>query len=291
MVRRYALPFRKISSLSFQAYPFTAQEDEAFALQCGGAEMLKELRFYRTHVNDGVLRPISIGIYEWRTYMRNSQLFIGVARVRIWSFHITRNHPNARVFDKSKDTALNLASEHLRVLVDTFEGRIPLQDGMLIAYEGSVVYLEYTADFGMKEVSPKRAPIPQLPARPHTLFAMTRPIQTPLTVFPDLLHASQTAIAVEIWPDLARRMMRSEMRVYRAELSAAFLGLDFYRTGATLRAERVRAALAERPEQNILLVGHRGFVDYLVTGPFSNCELRSYTIAPDNTLVNVSQDL
>jgi hypothetical protein len=87
--------------------------------------------------------------------MRNSQLFIGVARVRIWSFHITRNHPNARVFDKSKDTALNrLASEHLRVLVDTFEGRIPLQEGMLIAYEGSVVYLDYTPDFGMKEVVP-----------------------------------------------------------------------------------------------------------------------------------------
>jgi broad specificity phosphatase PhoE len=72
--------------------------------------------------------------------------------------------------------------------------------------------------------------------------------------------------------------MRSEMRVHRAELSAAFPGLDFLRcreewycalhsrTGATLRA-----ALAERPEQNILLVGHRGFVDYLVTGPFFNC--------------------
>jgi hypothetical protein len=74
--------------------------------------------------------------------------------MRMWSFHITRNRPNACAFDESKDTALNLASEHLRVLVDTFQGRIPLQDGMLIAYKGSVVYLEYTPDFGMKEVVP-----------------------------------------------------------------------------------------------------------------------------------------
>jgi hypothetical protein len=62
MVRRCALSFRKISSPPFQAYPFTAEEDEAFALQCGGPEMLKELEYYRQHQTDGVLRPISIGV-------------------------------------------------------------------------------------------------------------------------------------------------------------------------------------------------------------------------------------
>jgi hypothetical protein len=74
--------------------------------------------------------------------------------MRMWSFHITRNRPNARAFDETKDTAVNLASEHLRVLVDTMKGRVPLQDGMLLAYEGSVVYLEYTPKFGVKEVIP-----------------------------------------------------------------------------------------------------------------------------------------
>jgi broad specificity phosphatase PhoE len=114
---------------------------------------------------------------------------------------------------------------------------------------------------------------------------MTRTIQTALTVFPDLLHAFQTAIAVEIWPDLREAHDAiCNKGVPRAEMSAAFPGLDFSRcseewdyaphsrAGATQRAERVRAELAERPEQNILLVGHRGFIDYLVAGPqFSNC--------------------
>ncbi|KAF8205493.1 phosphoglycerate mutase-like protein [Mycena galopus ATCC 62051] len=126
---------------------------------------------------------------------------------------------------------------------------------------------------------------------------MTRTIQTALAVFPDLLSQS---IPVEIWPDMREAHDAiCNKGLSRTELSAAFLGLDFSRCSqewdyeahspkaATSRAERVRAALAERPEQNILIVGHRGFIDYLVAGPqFSNCELRSYTLGPDDILIH-----
>ncbi|KAJ6531062.1 phosphoglycerate mutase-like protein [Mycena capillaripes] len=130
---------------------------------------------------------------------------------------------------------------------------------------------------------------------------MTRTIQTALAVFPDLLSPEFT-IAVEIWPDLREAHDAiCNKGVPRTELSAAFPALDFSRCidewdyeshsrkSATQRAERVRKALAERPEQNILLVTHRGFINYLiqVAGPqFSNCELRSYTSGPDYTLVH-----
>ncbi|KAJ6457399.1 phosphoglycerate mutase-like protein [Mycena vitilis] len=129
---------------------------------------------------------------------------------------------------------------------------------------------------------------------------MTRTIQTTLALFPDLL--SRSAIALEIWPDLREAHDAiCNKGVQRAELSTAFPRLDFSRCNeewdyephshetATRRAESVRAALAERPEQNILLVGHRGFINYLVAGPqFANCELRSYTLGPDNALVQIS---
>lgn len=112
---------------------------------------------------------------------------------------------------------------------------------------------------------------------------MNRTINTALAVLPDLL--SQSAITVEIWPDMREAHDAiCNKGVSRAELSAAFPDLDFSRCNeewdyedhshdaATRRAERVRTVLAERSEQNILLVGHRGFIDYLVAGPqFANC--------------------
>ncbi|KAJ7745499.1 histidine phosphatase superfamily [Mycena olivaceomarginata] len=117
---------------------------------------------------------------------------------------------------------------------------------------------------------------------------MNRTINTALAVLPDLSQSATTRTTIC-------------KGVSRAELSAAFPDLDFSRCNeewdyedhshdaATRRAERVRTVLAERSEQNILLVGHRGFIDYLVAGPqFANCELRSYRFGPDNTLVKIS---
>ncbi|KAJ7453085.1 phosphoglycerate mutase-like protein [Mycena latifolia] len=148
---------------------------------------------------------------------------------------------------------------------------------------------------------------------------MVRTIQTTLAVFPDLLSPGHSKTALEIWPDLREAHDAiCNKGVPRAKLAAAFPGLDFsccreewdYEAHsdevAIQRAKRVRAALAERPEQNILLVSHRGFIDYLVSGPqFSNCgmpvpdgflfiqltidiELRSYTFGPDSTFVKAS---
>ncbi|KAJ6526216.1 histidine phosphatase superfamily [Mycena vulgaris] len=129
---------------------------------------------------------------------------------------------------------------------------------------------------------------------------MVRTIQTALAAFPDLLP--QSKIAVEIWPDLREAHDAiCNKGVPRATLAAAFPRLDFSRCReewdyeahsdevAIQRAGRVRAALAERPEQDILLISHRGFISYLVSGPqFSNCELRSYTFGPGNALVEVA---
>ncbi|KAJ7766607.1 phosphoglycerate mutase-like protein [Mycena metata] len=129
---------------------------------------------------------------------------------------------------------------------------------------------------------------------------MTRTIQTALATFPHLL--AQNPASLEIWPDLREAHDAvCNQGVSRAKMAAAFPQVDFSRCSeewdyevhsaeaATRRAKRVRAALAERTERNTLLVGHRGFIDYLVAGPrFSNCELRSYTFGPDHTLVKMS---
>ncbi|KAJ7879016.1 histidine phosphatase superfamily [Mycena olivaceomarginata] len=107
---------------------------------------------------------------------------------------------------------------------------------------------------------------------------MNRTINTALAVLPDL---SQSAITVEIWPDMRE--------AHDAICNKGWDYEDHSHDAATRRAERVRTVLAERSEQNILLVGHRGFIDYLVAGPqFANCELRSYRFGPDNTLVKIS---
>ncbi|KAJ7137950.1 phosphoglycerate mutase-like protein [Mycena epipterygia] len=130
---------------------------------------------------------------------------------------------------------------------------------------------------------------------------MDRTIQTALAAFPDLLLPS-SKIRVEIWPDLREAHDAiCNKGVPRAKLAAKFPAIDFslcreewdYEDHsdevAIRRAKRVRDALAGRPEQSILLISHRGFIDYLVSGPqFSNCELRSYTFGPDNTLVKLS---
>ncbi|KAJ7029414.1 hypothetical protein C8F04DRAFT_1265066 [Mycena alexandri] len=77
---------------------------------------------------------------------------------------------------------------------------------------------------------------------------MTRTIQTALATFPDLL--AQNTVALEIWPDLreahdavCNQVKSGDYEVHSAE-------------AATCRAKRVRAALAERTERNILLRQH-----------------------------------
>ncbi|KAJ7706848.1 histidine phosphatase superfamily [Mycena rosella] len=131
---------------------------------------------------------------------------------------------------------------------------------------------------------------------------MVRTIQTALAAFPDLLPLHQSKTTLEIWPDLREAHDAiCNKGVARTQLAAAYPELDFSRCRedwdyeahsdevAIQRAKRVRAVLAERPEQSILLISHRGFIDYLVSGPrFSNCELRSYIFGPENTLVRAT---
>ncbi|KAJ6622219.1 phosphoglycerate mutase-like protein [Mycena sp. CBHHK59/15] len=128
---------------------------------------------------------------------------------------------------------------------------------------------------------------------------MARTIQTAFAAFPDILQSQDSPVPLEIWPDLREAHDAvCNLGVSRSKLAETFPGLDFslcreewdYEPHsdevARERATRVRAALAGRPEQNILLVSHRGFIAYLVSGPqFSNCELRSYTVDSDGALV------
>ncbi|KAJ7143207.1 hypothetical protein C8R43DRAFT_1016058 [Mycena crocata] len=72
-----------------------------------------------------------------------------------------------------------------------------------------------------------------------------------------------------------KHTMPSATRACRATLNAAYRELDFSQCNeewdyeahsdeaATRRAERVRAALAKRPEQNILLVSHHSSYGFL----------------------------
>lgn len=89
---------------------------------------------------------------------------------QLWSFHISRARPRDRNtpasrttldFDEHLDKAVDMATEGLRVLTD-FEAegeRIALKSNMLLAFEGSTVYLEHIASKACTPITfPNRQP-------------------------------------------------------------------------------------------------------------------------------------
>jgi broad specificity phosphatase PhoE len=115
---------------------------------------------------------------------------------------------------------------------------------------------------------------------------MTRTINTVRTLFPSAFTGGPDAIPLHIWPDLreAHDAICNQGRS-RAEMQALHPGLDFsacdeewnYKPhnfeDAADRAAAVRKELMNLPGPHIVVVGHRGFIAYLVDTivEFGNC--------------------
>ena len=116
---------------------------------------------------------------------------------------------------------------------------------------------------------------------------MTRTIQTARTLFPSAFTEGPDAIPLHIWPDLREahdaicNLGRS-----RAEMEALHPGLDFSACNeewdykphcfedAADRAAAVRKELMNLPGPHIVVLGHRGFISFLVDTnqvDFGNC--------------------
>lgn len=119
---------------------------------------------------------------------------------------------------------------------------------------------------------------------------MTRTIQTAFALFPSSLTGPD-AIPLLIWPDLRESHDAiCNKGQSRAAMEMHFPHLDFSRCteewdyeahtveGATSRAEAVRKELIELPGSDIVVIGHRGFIAFLVeTGKrFNNCGTMSF---------------
>ena len=116
---------------------------------------------------------------------------------------------------------------------------------------------------------------------------MTRTIQTVRTLFPSAFTEGSDAIPLYIWPDL-REAHDAECNHgrSRAEMQALHADLDFSACDeewnynahcfedAADRAEAVRKELMKLPGPHVVVVGHRGFIAYLVDTKqqkFRNC--------------------
>ncbi|KAF2845037.1 phosphoglycerate mutase-like protein [Plenodomus tracheiphilus IPT5] len=129
---------------------------------------------------------------------------------------------------------------------------------------------------------------------------MTRTIQTAMNIFPSIQDPNRTTepvIPVQIWPDLRETYEALCNRgVSRSAMQTAFPQFDFSEChedwdyaehsieAATARAESVRARLKmlSKRFENIVVVTHRGFAEYLVKGKrFGLCERRAYRFATE----------
>lgn len=113
---------------------------------------------------------------------------------------------------------------------------------------------------------------------------MRRTIDTALTTFSEILKGPY-AVPFEIWPDLREAHDAiCNKGASRVKLVEAFPALDFSlcreewdyeehsNEAAIKRAERAKAELWRREEQDIVIISHRAFISYLVAGSqFSNC--------------------
>ncbi|KZM19154.1 uncharacterized protein EKO05_0003189 [Ascochyta rabiei] len=145
----------------------------------------------------------------------------------------------------------------------------------------------------------------EIPAAPDLIIIspMTRTIQTAMNMFPAVFSTTPLPVDVQIWPDL-RETYEAECNkgLSREAISAKFPQLDFAdcaseweypphtMAGATARAESVRRRLKElsKEHRNIVLVTHRGFIEFLVQGSrFDVCETRAYRLGTEEESARV----
>ncbi|KNG51821.1 hypothetical protein TW65_01014 [Stemphylium lycopersici] len=138
-----------------------------------------------------------------------------------------------------------------------------------------------------------------LAAQPDIILIspMTRTIQTAINIFPFLAEQAPFRIPVQIWPDLRETYDGvCNKGLPRAELEARFPQFDFSECReewdypeyaferATQRAEVVRKRLKDLSAgyENIAVITHRGFKEFLVKGKrFGLAEVRCYRFASE----------
>ncbi|KAJ4485519.1 histidine phosphatase superfamily [Lentinula aciculospora] len=138
---------------------------------------------------------------------------------------------------------------------------------------------------------------------------MARTIQTLYAILTKLKdHPMQSSsnrdmpVAVEIWPELRETHDHATCNLgrSRAELEAAYPSLDFSQCHeewdypghtderAFQRAESLLQELRTRPENNVLIISHRGILQYTFGGEiFRNCEIRSYEFNDQGEVVSI----
>ncbi|KAJ3769090.1 phosphoglycerate mutase-like protein [Lentinula raphanica] len=156
-------------------------------------------------------------------------------------------------------------------------------------------------DFGIQQS--KSVSIPVTPDL-VVCSPMKRTIQTMYAILPNIASKPNgEQIPIEIWPNLREATNAPHNNGSpRTEISAAYPLLDFTRCNAewdyeentdetaAQRATEVIEELMNRTETDILVVGHRVFFWYMVSGKrFVNCELRCYEIDDAGTMVEVSK--
>lgn len=125
---------------------------------------------------------------------------------------------------------------------------------------------------------------------------MSRTIQTAILAFPSIFRSQPFQAEVQMWPELREaRDANCNKGSSRADLIRKYPGFDFSNLplewnypphtseSATVRAETVRKRLQDLSVsgqyRNIVLISHRGFIAFLVSGMrFDVCEVRSYRL-------------
>ncbi|KAJ6569588.1 hypothetical protein B0H19DRAFT_1257214 [Mycena capillaripes] len=178
-----------------EEYPFTATQLESIARAGGGKRLVDDFKALQNNVHNAAWRGSHVifgtaSRHHVDVHIRAvtndySVVFWGGPSLEpsgLWNFHISRARPpriTGAEYKEDWDGPVDLAAEHLRVLVDgepridanQFEYEftyIELREGVLGMLEGGTVHLEHSPPGGVCTMNPITFPIrPPKPMRPR----------------------------------------------------------------------------------------------------------------------------
>ncbi|KAJ7927606.1 hypothetical protein B0H13DRAFT_1971109 [Mycena leptocephala] len=161
-------------------YPFSFEEIAALVTSFGGD--VAQLRDLQDLSPDGPWRARSIGGYasdfchDVRLAPLNERFSVvywggrNLQDIGVWSFQISRYCPTATCYNERRDTPVCLAEERIQVFVDTPRGRVALQDGKLVALEGSHVHVVYSPRSGPEQTTTFKLPTRERAPDPNVVL-------------------------------------------------------------------------------------------------------------------------